>query len=122
MKVVFIGHSLAGDVKENCAKVMAIVKELHSEHIYPVAPYMVMLNYLDDDIREERDMGVRSGLEYFNRKFIDELWLYGDNVSSGMILEIKKCIKVGIPVIGKTRQTRKYISFNWYDLWEEVNK
>ncbi|KKP98961.1 MAG: hypothetical protein US71_C0001G0128 [Parcubacteria group bacterium GW2011_GWD2_38_12] len=106
VKTVFIAHPISGDIKGNVVKVLAICEKIHSKEIIPVAPYLVSLQYLDDEIIEDRKLGIAANLECFRRKYIDELWLYGDRISKGMEQEIKLALKLRIPIKSKTAITK----------------
>lgn len=106
-KTVFIAHPIAGDVKGNMKKVLAICQMVHRKNIIPVAPYLVALQYLNDEVVEDRALGTEANLECFHRRFIDELWLYGNRISSGMKEEIELARIYKIPIIPKTRETAK---------------
>jgi hypothetical protein len=41
------------------------------------------------------------------RGYADEVWLFGDRISSGMKQEIGLALSLGIPVIPKTEETAK---------------
>ena len=105
MKTVFIAHPIAGDIQNNVKKVIQICSEVHDKNIIPVAPYLVSLQYLNDEVHEDRRLGVDANLECFHRKYIDELWLYGDRISSGMKEEVLLAQQLGIPIIPKTEGT-----------------
>ena len=104
-KTVFVAHPIAGDIKENVRKVLEICKLVHTHDVVPVAPYLVSLQYLDDEIVEDRLLGIVANLECFHRRFIDELWLFGNRISSGMKEEILLALKLGIPIIPQTAET-----------------
>lgn len=106
IKTVFIAHPISGDIKGNVARVLAICEKIHSKEIIPVAPYLVSLQYLDDEIIEDRELGILANLECFRREYIDELWLYGDKISKGMKQEIKLARKLRIPIKAKTNAMR----------------
>jgi len=106
-KIVFIAHPLSGDIENNVGKVLKICKEIHSEKIIPCAPYLVSLQYLNDGIVEDRQLGVDANLECFRRGYIDELWLFGGHISKGMKQEIKIALKLNIPIIAKTKETKE---------------
>jgi len=106
VKTVFIAHPISGDIKGNVVKVLAICEKIHSKEIIPVAPYLVSLQYLDDEIIEDRKLGIAANLECFRRKYIDELWLYGDRISKGMKQEIKLALKLRISIKAKTSATK----------------
>ncbi|MFH1175583.1 MAG: hypothetical protein V1698_02585 [bacterium] len=69
-KVVFIGHPVSGDIQENIKKILDICKKFHNKNIIPCAPYLVSLKYLNDEIIEDRELGIEANLECFHRKFI----------------------------------------------------
>ena len=110
VKTVFIAHPISGDIKGNMKKVLAICEEIHSKDIIPVAPYLVSLQYLNDEIIEDRELGVDANLECFHRGYIDELWLFGDKISSGMKQEILLAKELNIPIVSKTDGTKNYLS------------
>lgn len=101
-KVVYIAHPVGGDVAGNIEKIINICREIHlqSDNIIPFAPYLLSLQYLDDNIPEERELGMRADKEYFKRKAFDELWVYGD-LSAGVKKEIKCAEEYGIPIVYK---------------------
>ncbi|OGZ43706.1 MAG: hypothetical protein A2719_01275 [Candidatus Ryanbacteria bacterium RIFCSPHIGHO2_01_FULL_45_22] len=111
-KTVFIAHPIKGDVQDNAKKVLEICKRIHTRNIIPIAPYLVSIQYLDDEIREDRELGIEANLEAFHRKYIDELWLFGDRISPGMEQEVLLAFKFNIPVIPKTDETKRdFIKF-----------
>ncbi|MEZ5195085.1 MAG: DUF4406 domain-containing protein [Bacteroidales bacterium] len=109
MKIVYIAHPIGGDVDENIAKVLRIVREinLHSNTVVPFAPYIVDCLALDDDIPEQRERGIMNNAVLFDKGFIDELWLFGDRISTGMRIEIDAAMHLGIKVVPRTAETRE---------------
>ena len=115
MRTVYIAHPISGDLHYNLRRVLDICEAIHRANasarkkVVPVAPYLTSLMYLNDDDWQEHDLGVEASHECFRRKFIDELWLYGDHISSGMREEIALAQHYDIPVIAKTEETRREI-------------
>lgn len=109
MKVVYIAHPIGGDVENNIEKVLGIIKEINLNYsdVVPFAPYIVDCLALDDNDLRQRERGIKNDIELFNRGFINEVWLYGDRVSKGMLEEVKLAHKLSIPVFCKTKQTTK---------------
>lgn len=97
-KLVYICHPISGDLEKNIAAVLAICKKVHSKDIIPFAPYLVSVQYLDDNLIQDRELGVAASLETLKRGLIDELWVFGDTISDGMREEIKLAEEKGIPV------------------------
>ena len=106
-KTVFIGHPISGNIRGNVAKVLKICAEVHTKDIIPVAPYLVSLQYLNDGIVEDRELGMEANHECFRRGYIDELWLFGDHISAGMWGEIKLARELGISIIPQTEGARR---------------
>ncbi len=112
-KTVFIAHPVNGDVKSNVKKVLKICKEAHSASIIPVAPYLGTLQYLDDADAESRQLGIQANMECFHRKYIDELWLYGDYISPGMWQEIQRAMTLGIPIVPQSDGTKRDLAASY---------
>lgn len=101
MKIAYIAHPISGDVNVNIIKVLAIIKHINltEPDTVPFAPYLPDCMAMDDSIAEQRERGIRNDIALFRAGFIDEVRLYGDVVSSGMIQEIKLANELGIPVV-----------------------
>lgn len=100
-KIVYIAHPIGGDIEANVKSILNIVKELNMSGlpIVPFAPYIVDVLALDDNIPEQRARGFENNKQLFD--FVDEVWLYGGRISSGMHTEIDWANELGIPVIQK---------------------
>lgn len=105
-KIIYIAHPIGGDVDANIKKVLAIVRELNLSGlpIVPFAPYIVDVLALDDSDPDQRNRGFENNKQLF--QMIDEVWLYGDKISSGMKTEIDWANELGIPVISKSEGTK----------------
>lgn len=113
-KIVFIAHPMSGDIPGNFKKVVDICRRIHSARIIPVFPSALTRQYLTPDPKD-RKLAKVNILTYFNRGFIDELWLFGDHISEGMWREIETARKYGVKVVGKTARTRTRLRKN--DRW-----
>ncbi len=107
-KIVFIGHPVSGNIQENIKRILDICKQIHGKQIIPCVPYLISLQYLNDEIIEDRELGIEANLECFHRGYIDELWLFGDRISKGMEQEINLALSLNIPVVSKTDGTKKF--------------
>ncbi len=106
-KIVFIAHPIGGNVKANVKEVLKLCKELHTKDVIPLAPYLQALQYLDDAIPEERELGIAISRECFKRKIMDEVWLCGPTISKGMKEEIKLAKKYNIPIKFHNKELEK---------------
>lgn len=97
--IVYIAHPIGGDVEKNIKRVLAIVRDLSLvNEVIPFAPYIVDVQSLDDSKFSERAIGFEHNMQMFLRGFIDEVWLYGGRISSGMQIEIDMAKNLSIPV------------------------
>jgi len=108
-KIVFIAHPIKGDIEKNVEDVLKICSEIVAteKNVIPFAPYLQTLLYLDDGIKEERELGMKYNAEFFKRRAFDELWLTGDDITSGMLVEIRLAKKFKIPIKIRTLKLKK---------------
>ena len=95
MKKVYICSPLGGNVEENLRKVRRYTKYALLCGTAPVVPHFYAL-CLDDSIPKEREIGIAAGLSLL--WFCDEMWVFGDTVTSGMRNEIQFCRNLNIRV------------------------
>lgn len=111
-KVVFVAHPIKGNVAGNLRKVREICRRLLKQgEVLPIVPYLSWDGVLDDNIPEERNLGIEVNRVFFERRSFDELWLYGENISEseGVCAEIELAHAFGIPVVPRTAETvREY--------------
>lgn len=103
-KVVYIAHPIGGDVETNIRKILDICHEVHvssNGNIVPFAPYLVSLQYLKDHLEAERELGIAANHAMFHKRAMDEVWVYGDKISSGMRAELERAVEYNIPIICK---------------------
>lgn len=97
-KLIYIAHQVSGDIKANVKSILEICREIHTSEIIPFAPYLVALQYLDDTVSEERELGIKANRECFRRGIIDEVWVCGPKISKGMKKEVKLALENNIPI------------------------
>ena len=95
MKKVYICAPLAGDVAGNLEKAKRYSEYALRCGAAPVTPHFYAL-CLDDNIPEEREMGMAAGLSLL--WFCDEVWVFGNETSEGMAQEIKLAHNLNIKV------------------------
>lgn len=98
VKLVYIAHQISGNVDKNVREILKICKEVHTQDIIPITPYLVTVQYLEDHLEDERKLGISANKEHFERKVMDEIWLCGPTISTGMKEEIKLSLEYGIPI------------------------
>lgn len=100
-RIIYIAHPIGGNVDANVKSVLSIVRELNMSGlpIVPFAPYIVDVLALDDSDPVQRTRGFKNNNQLFD--FVDEVWLYGGRITSGMQVEIDWANERGIPVLQK---------------------
>lgn len=103
-KIIYIAHPISGDVEGNLQKIAEIYKMVSRSHpeVVPFVPYFATCKSLDDSDPIDRSLGILHNSEFFKRGVIDEVWLFGDRISTGMNHEIQMAEDAGIPVVDKT--------------------
>lgn len=76
-KIVYIAHALAGpDFKSNVESAKAWARwAITQKGVIPLTPYLSMIQYLDNDVQEERALGHKADLCLI--EVCDELWICG---------------------------------------------
>jgi len=84
---IYVCSRLAGDVNNNIEKAKGYARFVARDcGAIPIAPHIYFTQFLDDTVPEERSFGLMAGLLLLSQ--CDELWYFGDSVSSGMVREI----------------------------------
>jgi hypothetical protein len=97
LKLVYICSPLRGEIEENIKKAHKYCEYAAGCDVIPLAPHTIFTAYLDDTIKEQREQGLKMGLELLKR--CDEIWVCGDEVSQGMQGEIDLATKLNIPTV-----------------------
>ena len=100
MKLTIIESPYAGDVDANIGYARRCVKDSLSRGESPVASHLLYTQpgILDDDIPEERQLGIDAGLAW--RRVAEQTVVYTDRgISKGMEYGIRLAMQSGIPVI-----------------------
>ncbi len=80
--------------------------------VVPFAPYVVDCLALNDDNPEERKKGMANNKTLLESGIVEEIRLYGNILSPGMIEEVIIALWNGITIVPMTDQTKEA-----YGLW-----
>ena len=86
--LVFICSPYAGDVEFNVTRAKQYGRFTISQRVIPIIPHLMYPQFLRDDKPAERKLGLEMGLVLLTK--CSELWVFGDRVSKGMEVEIRK--------------------------------
>ena len=97
MKKIFICSAYRGYIKGNTKKAKEYCRWAATEcGVIPIAPHLLFPQFLDDEVKTERNLGINMGLDLL--KDCSELWGFGGMVTEGMKKEIDMATQLGIPV------------------------
>lgn len=94
--LVYICSPYAGDIETNTANAKKYCRFAYRSHAIPVAPHLLYPQFLNDGDPDEREDGLFMGLVLLSK--CRELWVFGENISSGMQAEIAKAESRKMPV------------------------
>lgn len=101
-KIVYLAYKVSGNVKENLKNFESWYRwALLERQVIPICPWFSCCHALDDDKPEERAAGIQMDHAFLRKAapILDEIWLCGPEVSSGMKDEALLCIELGIDVM-----------------------
>ena len=96
MKKVFISHPVSGAVEANLENALRWVRWALDHGEIPFAPYITYLGALDESNDDERLLGMKVGIQILSH--CDELWVCGNNITTGMGEEIYRAQTYNIPI------------------------
>jgi len=94
--LVYVCSPFAGSIEYNISRARGYCRYAVSKGCIPLAPHLHYPQFMDDDDREQRELGLLFALILLGK--CDELWVFGGKVSDGMAREIGKAKKRGIPI------------------------
>ena len=95
-RMIYICSPYAGNTEENTAFARQACGYTIRQGAVPLAPHLLYPQILNDSVPEEREIGIRLGLDILER--CEELWICGDRMSAGMKRETAYAKARGIPV------------------------
>lgn len=106
MKIVYIAHPISGDIEANLADIRRIVRKINLTFpdVVPFVPYYVDIVSLDDNMPEERQRGIKNDTAILKSGMVQEMWLTGPRISTGMAAEMELAMTLNIPVINKLNE------------------
>lgn len=99
-KVIFICSPYRGKTEEEQERNVRLARRYsklaYSLGFTPFAPHLIYPQFLDDTKQDERDGGIRCGLDILQT--CAEVWVCGTNITDGMKREIQFAKLCDIPV------------------------
>ncbi len=90
--VVYICSPFSGDQKTNTKRAKKYSRYAVDRGVIPFAPHLLLPMYMKEET--ERGQALYMDLVFLGR--CDELWVFGNSITSGMQAEINKAAELGI--------------------------
>lgn len=95
MKFVYICSPCRGRLEQNIRKANDYCWFAAQKGVVPFAPHTAFTGFLDDTVLEQRQLGMKLGLEIL--KVCDEIWVFG-SLSEGMKIEVEMARELNLPI------------------------
>ena len=86
--LVYICSPYSGDIETNVEAAKRYSRLAVDKGCIPLTPHLLFPRFLDDDIPEERELGLFFGNILMSK--CSEVWVFGERISAGMESEIKR--------------------------------
>ena len=84
------------ELESNLHRAKTACRILTTLGFMPLAPHLYFTTFLEDEVKRERENGIRLGLQWLEEA--DEVWVFGDTISEGMAVEIARAKELDKPV------------------------
>ena len=91
---VFICSPFRGNEGLNTRLAKQYARYAYKKGHLPIAPHLYFPQFLKEVNMEERMAGIQFGLEFMTE--CKEVWVFGEQISEGMYLEIAEATRLGI--------------------------
>lgn len=96
MKFAYICSPYSGNIEYNLDKARRYCRFATQQTVVPLAPHVIFTQFLDDNIREEREAGLYLGKELLRK--CQEVWVFGNKLTAGMAEELKLAQQLNMPI------------------------
>lgn len=96
MELVYVVSPYRGDTEANTELAKRVCAMALAEGKVPYASHLFFPQFLDDNDPEEREAGMKAGLEMM--QLATEVWVVGNRITDGMAKEIGRANELGIPI------------------------
>jgi hypothetical protein len=94
--LVYICSPFAGDIPHNTEVARQYCKFAVRQGTIPFAPHLLYPQFMNDSDPAQRELALLFGVVWLCK--MDELWVFGKQISDGMKREIAKARHKGIPI------------------------
>jgi len=83
---IYICSPYRGDTENNVRNARRYCRFAVEQGCFPIAPHLFLPQFMNDNIRSERELALSFGLRLLNG--CKEMWIFGNKISEGMQMEI----------------------------------
>ena len=94
--LIYVCSPLKGDVRTNLTCASRYCRFVAQCHAIPVAPHLYFTRFLDDEVENERELGMDMGLDALT--YCSSIWVFGETISTGMQAELDLARELKIPI------------------------
>jgi len=105
--LVYICSPFSGDIETNTENVKRYCRFAVDSNAIPLAPHLHYPSFIREDDPTERELGLFFGLVLLGK--CDELWVFGETVSTGMKAEIEKAKRKNMVVRSFTTECEEVL-------------
>jgi hypothetical protein len=105
--LVYICSPFSGDIKTNTENAKRYCRFAVYSNAIPLAPHLHYPSFIREDDPAERELGLFFGLVLLGK--CDELWVFGETVSTGMKAEIEKAKRKNMVVRSFTTECEEVL-------------
>lgn len=95
-RLIYVASPYAGDTEGNTEYAKQACRTVMEQGHAFFAPHLLYTAVLNDSVPEERQAGMEMGKMMLAK--CDELWVFGNRISTGMAAEISEAERLGIPI------------------------
>ena len=92
-KIIYVCAPLGGRIYKHIGEAIEYSRFVFKCGAIPIVPHFFAFS-LNDKIPEERNMGLVAGRLLL--LYCDEMWIFGEHITEGMVGEMKLCEETGI--------------------------
>ena len=94
--LVYICSPYSGEVEYNLSRARGYCRLAVGKGYIPLAPHLLVPQFLDDDDSEQRKLGLFFALVLLGK--CEEVWAFGSRISEGMAREMETATKRCLPI------------------------
>ena len=102
---VFICSPFAGETYTNTIRARRFCTFAVEMGYTPFAPHLLFTQFLNENDPDQREQGILMGMQFLPN--CQEIWVFGDNITCGMSMEIALAEELGVTIRYFTNQCKE---------------